>query len=82
MIYLLTQDNCPKCNVIKQFIDKGLSDVEKAKIQIVHRQSDEKLFMELVTKHNIMSTPVLVGDDGCVLVDASISNVRDFVLSH
>lgn len=82
MIYLLTQDNCPKCNVIKQFIDKGLSESERAKIQIVHRQSDEKLFMELVTKYQIMSTPVLIGDDGCVLFDASISNVKDFVLSH
>lgn len=82
MIYLLTQDNCPKCNIIKQFIDKGLSVEEKEKIQIIHRQNDEVKFMELVKKYNIMSTPVLVSDDGCVLIDASISNVRDFVLSH
>lgn len=81
MIYLLTQDKCPNCEMLKAYLQKGLRGAYDAEIQIVHRQTDPELFMNLVQKHKIMSTPAMVaGDD--VLHSAGMSNVKAFLDAH
>ncbi len=78
MIYLLTQDNCPKCDNVKMILDKAFQNKYSDNIQIVHRQTDEKLFMDLVNKHQIRSTPALIANDD-VLREPSISNLESFI---
>lgn len=78
MIYLLTQDGCPKCDAIKQFITKALGNSYLEKIKIVHRTENEELFRQLVKDNNIMSTPVLIADND-ILLNPTISNVKEFI---
>lgn len=78
-IQMLTQDNCPKCIILDQFLENGLNDEYKDQIEVIHRSNDEKLFMSLARKHGIMATPALIcGDE--VLVDTSEAKVKDFLL--
>lgn len=77
-IKMLTQNNCPKCIALEQFLEKGLKNKYKDDIQIIHRSVDEDLFMQEVEEHGIMSTPVLIaGSD--VLRDTAPSKVSEFL---
>lgn len=60
MIYLLTQDKCPKCDQLKLFLEKGLKGKYDAFIEIVHRQQNTELFQSLVEKHKVLQTPCLI----------------------
>ena len=80
-IKMLTQDNCPKCIILEQFLEKGLRNKYKDDIQIIHRSVNEELFMQEVEEHGIMATPALIAD-GDVLVDTSPSKVSEFLKKH
>ena len=81
MIYFLTQDNCPKCVALKNYIEKALGTTYLNKISFIHRDHDSALFNELVSKFNIMATPCLIaGDD--ILRNPNLSNTRDFLDQH
>ncbi|CAM3601125.1 glutaredoxin [Erysipelothrix urinaevulpis] len=80
-IKMLTQDNCPKCIVLDEFLDKGLGNEYKDSIEVIHRKKNEKEFVTLVRKHRIMSTPVLIAGDN-VLRDTSAENVVEFLKKH
>lgn len=78
MIYLLTQDRCPKCDALKMYLSKGLQGKYDQFIEIVHRQNNEKLFSDLVAQHNILQTPCLVCDND-VLRFPDVNNVLPFL---
>lgn len=81
MIYLLTQNDCPKCENLKQFFQHGLNGKYDQDIAIVNRQDDEEHFMNLVKKYEVKFTPCLIaGED--VLRQPSIANVEEFILKH
>lgn len=77
-IQMLTQDNCPKCVSLKQFLELGLKNKYADHIELVKREENPELFMALVKKHDIMSTPALVAGDN-VLYDTSVSKVPSFI---
>lgn len=77
-VTMLTQNNCPKCTALKQFLTLGLRNKYADDIEVLNREDDEERFMSLVKKHNIMSTPVLIHEDE-VLVDTAPSKVSDFL---
>lgn len=80
-IQMLTQDHCPKCIALEQFLVFGLKDQYKENIEIVKREDNEALFMKIVKKHGIQSTPALVCGDA-VLLNTEPSNVTDFMNQH
>lgn len=73
-IILLTQEVCPKCHVLKQFL--GGRDYDEVK-----REDDPKRFMALARKHGIMATPALIAGDS-VLMDTKKELVDDFFEKH
>lgn len=77
-VKMLTQDNCPKCMALEQFLEKGLRNKYKNDIQIIHRSENEDLFMQEVQEHGIMATPALIAN-GDVLVDTTPSKVSEFL---
>lgn len=77
-IKMLTQNNCPKCIALEQFLEKGLKNKYKEDITIIHRSVDEDLFMHEVEEHGIMSTPVLIAGSE-VLRDTTPSKVSEFL---
>ena len=77
-IQILTQDHCPKCSVLEQFLSVGLKNKYKENIEYVKREDNETLFMKLVRKHGIQSTPALVcGEE--LLVNTEPSKVIEFI---
>lgn len=86
MIYFLTQDRCPKCETIKMFLEKGLQNKYADKIEKVHRQEKESLFIELAQKAGIMQTPAFIylGQEGEmeVLVSPDLTNLESFLQKH
>ena len=62
-VIMLTQENCPNCSSLKMFLEFGMKNKYKDDIEVVHRQSDESRFMELVQTYDVASTPVLIADD-------------------
>ena len=77
-ILILTQDHCPKCVVLEQFLRVGLKNEYIENIEYVKREDNESLFMKLVRKHGIQSTPALVcGDE--LLVNTEPSKVIEFI---
>ena len=77
-VQLLTQDRCPKCVALKNFLEKGLRNKYSDDVVEVKREIDRQEFMALVEKHGIMATPVLIYEDQ-VLVDTTPSKVTDFL---
>ena len=74
----MTQDHCPKCVVLEQFLSVGLKNKYIENIEYVKREDNESLFMKLVRKHGIQSTPALVcGDE--LLVNTEPSKVIEFI---
>lgn len=63
MVYLLTQNNCFKCDQIKLFLEKALNGKYDSAIKIVHRSQDEQLFEELVKKYQVMQTPCFIAPE-------------------
>ena len=80
-IKMLTQDKCPKCIVLEQFLEKGLRNKYKDEIEIIYRSVSEDLFMQEVQEHGIMATPALIAN-GQVLRDTSPSKVSEFLKKH
>ncbi|MDO5733490.1 MAG: hypothetical protein Q4P72_06930 [Eubacteriales bacterium] len=78
MIYLLTQDHCPKCEQLEKFLEKGLRGKYDDRIERVHRQTNEEQFNQLVAEHQITATPALINGDR-VLRNPSISNLVSFL---
>lgn len=76
-VYMLTQDNCPKCFSLKSYLELGLRNKYADQIEVVKREDNQQLFYELVQKHDVMATPVLISDT-TVLSDTSPSKVNDF----
>ncbi len=80
-IKMLTQDNCPKCIALKSFLELGLRNKYQDDIEVVKREEQTDAFMDLVQKHKIMATPVLIAGDA-VLADTSPSKVAEFLKEH
>ncbi len=81
MIYLLTQNDCPQCESIKQFLKHGLAGKYDGAIEIVNRQEDEDRFMSMVSEHSVRTTPCLIaGED--LLRQPTIGNIEEFIKSH
>ena len=77
-IQILTQDHCPKCIVLEQFLSVGLKNKYKENIEYVKREDNKALFMKIVRKHGIQSTPAIVcGDE--FLVNTEPSKVMEFI---
>lgn len=77
--YMLTKDNCSFCEKAKQYLEKtGLID-EIEDLQVVHKESDEKLFETLKEEHNISTVPAFIRKDGSTLQDSKGSNIRKFL---
>ncbi|MEG0327137.1 MAG: glutaredoxin [Erysipelothrix sp.] len=77
-VIMLTQDKCPKCTALKSYLEMGLRNKYQEDIEVIHRQEDPERFMELVHKHSIMATPVLISENE-VLVDTAPSKVSVFL---
>ncbi len=77
-VIMLTQENCPNCSSLKMFLEFGMKNKYKDDIEVVHRQSDESRFMELVQTYDVASTPVLIADDE-VLRDCSPTKTIEFL---
>ncbi|NLW15998.1 MAG: glutaredoxin [Erysipelothrix sp.] len=77
-VQLLTQNRCPKCDQLKSFLEMGLRSKYANDIVEVKREEDQEGFMDLVSKHGLMQTPVLVFGDK-VLTDVTPSKVTDFL---
>lgn len=75
---LLTQDNCPQCTSLKMFLEFGMKGKYDDLIEVVHRQSDESRFMELVKANDISSTPALISSEA-VLRDCAPTKTIDFL---
>lgn len=61
-IVLITQDNCPKCEIIKSVIPMFEEQGDITKPLLVLNMDDEDVDREFViNKYDIMSTPVLIG---------------------
>lgn len=83
MIYLLTQDNCPKCENIKLLLQKAFNNKYQDDITVIHRQTNEAQFNDLAQKYQIRTTPALISSETeLVLRDPNISNLEQFILSN
>ncbi len=80
MIYILTQDYCPKCENLKKYLKLGLKGKYDDQIEYIHRQTDRERFEALVKKHDVQSTPVMIKGDE-VLRDTNPSKVNAFLES-
>lgn len=80
-IKMLTQDNCPKCIALKSFLELGLRNKYQDDIEVIKREDQTEVFMDLVQKHGIMATPVLIAGNE-VLADTSPSKVADFIKAN
>lgn len=80
-IILLSQNNCPKCVVLDQYLHLGLNDRFKDQIEIVSREKDAKRFMQLARHNGIMATPALICKDG-VLANPTPENTLEFLEQH
>lgn len=77
-VKFLTQDNCPKCVSLKQFLELGLRDKYVEHIEYIKKEENEKEFFALVRKYKLMSTPILIyGDD--VLLNPTPTTVSAFL---
>lgn len=77
-VIMLTQNNCPKCVALKSFLELGLRNKYENHIEVIRREDNPSLFMDYVSKYDIMSTPALIsGED--VLVDTQPSKVSTFL---
>lgn len=80
-ILILSQDSCPKCVVLDQYLKQGLNNQFEDDIEYVTREQDGKLFMSLARHHGIMATPALIiGQD--VLLTPDPSNTLAFLEKH
>jgi hypothetical protein len=62
-VYVLTQDQCPNCHALHQFLQLALKDKYAPHIIKVHKSIDEALYRELVSMYNIKETPSLIYQD-------------------
>ncbi|CAH2761379.1 glutaredoxin [Erysipelothrix amsterdamensis] len=76
-IMMLTQDNCPKCMALKNFLELGLRNKYAEHIEVVKREDDPERFKSIALEHGVMATPVLIAG-GEVLVDTNPSKVNAF----
>ena len=80
-IILLTQNQCPKCLVLENYLKHELHDVYEDHIEIVKREAEPKRFMFLARNHGIMATPALISGDDVLLMPDS-SNTKEFLEKH
>jgi hypothetical protein len=61
---MLTRANCPQCQSLKMFLKMALRDKYAPDITQVNQEEDAELYVELVSKFQILSLPALIsGDD-------------------
>lgn len=78
MIQILTQDQCPKCENLKKYLELGLKGKYNDQIEFIHRQSNPQRFNELVEKYQVQSTPVMIKGEE-ILRDTNPSKVNAFL---
>ncbi|WP_331836837.1 glutaredoxin [Erysipelothrix piscisicarius] len=74
---MLTQDNCPKCMALKNYLELGLRNKYAEHIEVVKREENPERFKSIALDHGIMATPALIGGDE-VLLDTNPSKVNAF----
>lgn len=78
MIKILSQNVCPKCDQLFQYLKFGLQDKYADKIEIIKKEEQTTEFNAYVSKFQIMATPaIIVGDH--VLKDCTPLNVAKFL---
>lgn len=73
-LIILSQQTCPKCVGLKNYLKQGL-DLDYKEIML--EENPEK-FRELVAKFGVRTTPVLIKGEE-FLIDCSPSKVNDFL---
>lgn len=77
-IQMLTQNDCPKCDNLKRFLDLGLGGKYTEDIEIVHKQNTPERYDEVKEPFTIMSTPVLICGDK-ILYDCNPMASEEFL---
>ncbi len=81
MIKILSQQVCPKCDQLFQYLKFGLQDKYKDQIEIIKKEDNPEAFQAYVVKHQIMATPaIIIGDE--VLKDCTPLNTANFLKKH
>lgn len=81
MIKILSQQVCPKCDQLFQYLKFGLQDKYKDQIEIIKKEDKPEQFNQLVHQHQIMATPaIIIGDE--VLKDCTPLNTANFLKKH
>jgi len=77
-VYMLTKPNCPNCQKLKMFLKFALNDKYKDDIQLIDKEANSDVFVDMVKKYNVLALPVLIsGDD--VLVNVGPSQTTQFL---
>lgn len=77
---LLTKDQCPQCDRLKQMLKVPLKGQYDDQIEVVHKETNLSRFQELVTQYNIKSVPVIIHQSGAVLTQTQgLSSVKSFL---
>ncbi len=81
MIKILSQQVCPKCDQLFQYLKFGLQDKYKDQIEIIKKEDNPEAFQAYVVKHQIMATPaIIIGEE--VLKDCTPLNTANFLKKH
>ncbi len=78
MIKILSQQVCPKCDQLFQYLKFGLQNKYADKIEIIKKEDNLTEFMALVSEYEIMATPAIIVN-GKVLKDCTPLNVAKFL---
>lgn len=81
MIYLLTQEQCPKCRQVELLLEKAFRNRYAAAVEVIRREEQPEKFHDLAQRFGIQATPVFIaGED--VLRDPGLSNLERFIKDH
>lgn len=80
-IIMLTQNNCPKCVVLEEYLKNGLDNKYEEYIERISKEKRSKDFMALARRNGIMATPALIIGES-VLINPNSENVLGFLKEH
>lgn len=81
MITILSQEVCPRCVQLYQYLKFAKQDKYKDQIKIIKKEDAPAEFQELAAKFQIMATPAMIVGEN-VLKDCTPSNVDTFLKQY
>lgn len=81
MIIILSQEVCPRCTQLYQYLKFAQQDKYKDQIKIVKKEDSPEEFKQLTKQFHIMATPVMIIGEH-VLKDCSPLNVGEFLAKY